>query len=99
MELIIIGMLIVSILICATFFSKGKPRKSKFIVWGLTIMLGLAPLLSWIISISYTMVDDNPWTGILLLLILFPTIFLIGFILLLIGIFLRQNKMKETIKM
>ncbi|WP_078379877.1 hypothetical protein [Sutcliffiella halmapala] len=71
----------------ALAFTNGKSKKRKFIVWGITTMLAIAPFLSWIISILYGIYEKEGFAAIGLMMILFPLFFLVGIILLLIGIF------------
>ncbi len=63
-----------------------KSNKQKYIVWGLLTAFLFAPFLGW--SISLTISDGFGALGIAL--ILFPGIFLLGIILLLIGIFKKK---------
>jgi hypothetical protein len=76
----------------AYIFTKGKTKKKKYIIWGITTMVAIAPCLAWTISIAYTMIEGNPWAGIALLAILFPLLFIIGLILLLVGIFKKAGR-------
>ncbi|WP_256942361.1 hypothetical protein [Bacillus sp. OV166] len=34
-------------------FSKGKSTKRKYIIWGITIMVAIAPFLSFSIGLTY----------------------------------------------
>lgn len=75
----------------ALHFSKGKTKKRKYIVWGITTMLVIAPLLSWLISISYGISVGDGFAAIGLLMLLFPLIFLVGIILLVVGAFSKKQ--------
>ncbi|WP_431810958.1 hypothetical protein [Lysinibacillus sp. FW12] len=51
-----IGMVIVTLLLVMSIvfmIGLGKSKKTKCIIWGITIMIVIAPLLSWLIAIPY----------------------------------------------
>lgn len=68
----------------------GKTKKRKRIVWGVITMLVFSPLVSWLVSIAYATIEGSGWAGVALMMLLLPLIFLIGLILLLIGIFKKE---------
>lgn len=49
----LIILLLALILVIPFIFSIGKSTKTKWIIWGITIMLVIAPLLSWIIAMIW----------------------------------------------
>lgn len=69
--------------------SKGKSQKRKYIVWGITTMLAIAPFLSFSVGLSYAFIVQNGWAAMIMWL-LFPIIFVIGLCLLLVGIFKKK---------
>jgi cytochrome bd-type quinol oxidase subunit 2 len=75
----------------AYHFSEGKSKKRKYIIWGITTMVAIAPFLSFSIGLTYAMIVKNGWAA-LIMWYLFPLIFIIGLIMLMVGIF----KKKET---
>ena len=78
--------------VAAVFLASGKSRKMKFIVWGLTTMIVIAPIFSWLVSISFAIIVEDGFAGIGLMVLMFPVIFLIGIILLLVGIFTKTKQ-------
>ncbi|WP_246042025.1 hypothetical protein [Robertmurraya kyonggiensis] len=74
--------------------TKGKSKKRKYIVWGITTMFALAPFFSFAIGLSYAFIVQNGWAGMIMWL-LFPIIFIIGLGLLLVGIFKRNWAVTE----
>ncbi|WP_026564896.1 hypothetical protein [Bacillus sp. UNC41MFS5] len=74
-------------------FSKGKSKKRKYIIWGITIMVAIAPFLSFSIGLTYAFIVRNGWAA-LIMWVLFPIIFILGLIVLLVGVF--KEKGKET---
>lgn len=70
--------------------SKGRSQKRKYIIWGITTMIAIAPFLSFSIGLIYANIVRNGWAA-LIMWYLFPLIFLIGFIMLLVGIFKRKS--------
>ncbi|MEH7333077.1 hypothetical protein V7161_10595 [Neobacillus drentensis] len=74
-------------------FSKGKSKKRKYIICGITIMVAIAPFLSFSIGLTYAFIVRNGWAG-LIMWILFPIIFILGLIVLLVGVF--KEKGTET---
>jgi len=81
-------------LAAAVFFSNGKTKKRKYIIWGITLMVAIAPFLSFSISLTYAFIVNNGWAA-LIMWILFPIIFIVGFTLLLIGIFKKENSLSS----
>lgn len=59
-------------------------------------MIAVAPLFSWLISIAYASIEGSGWAGIALLSIMLPTLFLIGLLILLVGVFRKKDT--ETVE-
>jgi len=76
----------------AYLLSEGKSKKRKFIVWGITLMLVISPFLSFGIGLTYGFAVRDGWAIPGTIIILFPIGFIIGLIMLLVGVF----KKKET---
>ncbi|WP_163103519.1 hypothetical protein [Peribacillus alkalitolerans] len=74
----------------AFYLSKGKSKKRKYIVWGITTMLAIAPFLSFSIGLTYAIIVENGWAA-MLMWILFPVIFISGLILMLVGLFRKKS--------
>ena len=72
--------------LAAYFLSIGKTRKRKYIVWGIVTMIAIAPFLSFSIGLSYAIMEENGWAA-LIMFYLFPIIFVVGLILMIVGIF------------
>ncbi len=88
---IVIAILIVLVGLIAAFqLSEGKSKKGRYIIWGFTIMLAIAPFLSFLIGVIYGIMVRNSWAA-LLMMYLFPSMFIIGLIVLLIGIFKKNE--------
>lgn len=88
---IAIGIIILALVI-GYQISKGKSKRRKFIVWGITTMLGIAPFFSWIVGIAVGINVGDGFAGGAIMVLLFPLIFFIGLILLLIGILKKESK-------
>jgi hypothetical protein len=89
---ITIAIIIIAVaLIIAYMLSNGKPRKRKFIVWGVTTMLAIAPLFSWVVSILYAINEGDGFAGVALIALMFPFLFLVGLVILLMGIFKKSK--------
>ena len=71
--------------------SKEKTKKRKYIVWGIALMLAIAPFLSFAIGLTYAVIAKNGWAALIMWYI-FPIIFVIGLIVLVIGIFKREER-------
>lgn len=71
--------------------SKGKTIKRKYIVWGITLMLIISPFLSFAIGLTYGFIIENGWAIAGTIMILFPIGFIIGIIMLLVGIFKKEE--------
>ncbi|MDN4492538.1 hypothetical protein [Ureibacillus aquaedulcis] len=68
------------------YINLGKSKKRKFMVWGVTAMLLIGPLVSYIIGVIYATFVDNGFSGMALSGIVFSIIFIIGLTVSLIGI-------------
>ncbi len=88
------GIAIIGALI-AYQLSKGKTKKRQYIVWGITLMLAISPFLSFAIGLTYAAITENGWAALIMWYI-FPVIFVIGLIVLLIGIFKKKEHRKEA---
>lgn len=84
-------------LVLAFYFTLGKSKKRKFIVWGIITMIAIAPFFTWLISISFAIIVGDGFAGIGLMMIMFPILFIIGIILLLVGVFIKpkQEQLKD----
>ncbi|OZB93052.1 hypothetical protein CJP46_23040 [Paenibacillus sp. XY044] len=72
--------------------SKGRSAKRKYIVWGITTMLPVAFVFSWLVALLYgDWVAHDGFAALGLLMILMPLFFLTGVILLLIGLFMKEK--------
>ncbi|WP_160725643.1 hypothetical protein [Bacillus sp. USDA818B3_A] len=71
--------------IIAYQLSKGQSKKRKYIVWGITTMIAIAPFLSFSIGLTFAFIVRNGWAS-MIMWVLFPIMFLLGLILLLVGV-------------
>ncbi|WP_234402386.1 hypothetical protein [Oceanobacillus damuensis] len=75
------------IIILAFIGSKDRQEKWKYIIWGVTTMIAIAPLSSFIIAIIYAIYVADGFAGVAVLGLLFPVFFLVGLVVLIIGIY------------
>ncbi|SES18609.1 hypothetical protein SAMN04487944_12267 [Gracilibacillus ureilyticus] len=76
--------------IVASQLSKGKTKKRKYIVWGITLMVAISPFLSFALGLTYAVIEKSGFAALIAFYI-FPVIFLIGLIMLLVGIFKKNE--------
>lgn len=88
--LVLIGLILG--VVVALFTSKNKPKKAKMMICGLTLMIVVAPLFSWLVSQLYGIFEESGWAAVALSAILFPVIFLVGLIVLLTGVFQKKKE-------
>jgi cytochrome bd-type quinol oxidase subunit 2 len=81
----------------AHIFTKGQSRKRKYIIWGIANMVAIGPFLSFAIGITYAIIEGNGWAG-MLMWVVYPIIFVIGLIQLIIGIFMKKSSHKNNYK-
>src|SRR5690625_4270505 len=74
----------------AYLLSIGKSNKSKYKVWGVAIIVPISLPLAYSIGITFAYIEGNPWAT-MLVLVIFPVIFVIGLIILLVGIFKKDE--------
>lgn len=60
-------------------------------------MLAIAPFLSFAIGLTYAVITEDGWAKFLIMWYIFPIIFVIGLIVLLIGIFKKKEQKKKQI--
>ncbi|MEY9973431.1 hypothetical protein ABH966_003831 [Lysinibacillus sp. RC46] len=83
----VIALLIVLIGLIAGFqLTEGRSEKGNYIVWGIITMIAFAPFLSFVIGVMYGIVVKNSWATSIMMF-LSPLIFVIGLIILLLGIY------------
>ncbi|TMN23046.1 hypothetical protein [Lentibacillus cibarius] len=76
--------------VIAYLLSEGKPKKTKYKVWGIALMLPISPALAFSIGLTYAVIVKNGWAALMMWYI-FPLIFIIGLIMLLVGIFSKEE--------
>ena len=86
MEILISLLFVCMGVIIAAILTKESSVKRKYKVWGLMLILVIAPFLSFSLGLVYANLEQNGWAAVLMF-ILFPILFLIGLIILLMGIF------------
>ncbi|MFT9820623.1 hypothetical protein [Lysinibacillus sp. NPDC056185] len=83
----VIALLIVLVGLIAGFqLTEGRSEKGNYIVWGIITMIAFAPFLSFVIGVMYGIVVKNSWATSIMMF-LSPLIFVIGLIILLLGIY------------
>ncbi|MFC3039212.1 hypothetical protein ACFOGI_02985 [Virgibacillus xinjiangensis] len=88
---IVIGYAIALLGAVAAFqLSKGKSKKRKYIVWGTALIVPISQALSFAVGLSYAFMVENGWAALIMWYI-FPILFLIGLVMLLVGIFKREG--------
>ncbi|MEH7348952.1 hypothetical protein [Gottfriedia acidiceleris] len=81
----------------ALVFTIGQSRKRKYIIWGIANIVAIGPFLSFAIGVTYAIIEGDGWAA-MLMWVLYPIIFLIGLIQLIIGIFMKKNSDKNIFK-
>lgn len=74
----------------AYYVSREKSKKRKYMVWGIALMLAISPFLSFAIGLTYAVIVGNGWAGLIMFYIS-PVIFIIGLVMLLVGIFKKEE--------
>ncbi|MFJ7185995.1 hypothetical protein [Lysinibacillus xylanilyticus] len=86
----VIALLIVLVGLIAGFqLTEGRSEKGNYIVWGIITMIAFAPFLSFVIGVMYGIVVKNSWATSIMVY-LSPIIFVIGLILLLLGVYKKR---------
>lgn len=88
----VIALLIVLVGLIAGFqLTEGRSEKGNYIVWGIITMIAFAPFLSFVIGVMYGIVVKNSWATSFMMF-LAPIIFVIGLIILLLGIYKNDKE-------
>lgn len=85
------GLILIAALFIAYQLSKGKSKKRKYIVWGITTILAIAPTLSFLVGWLFVFIFQDPWAGIGTFALALPVTIIIGIVILLIGIFTKKQ--------
>ncbi|MGI2329326.1 hypothetical protein [Planococcus sp. YIM B11945] len=88
--LVLIGLILG--VVVAFFISKNKEKNIKRTIWGITLMIVVAPLFSWLVSQLYGIYEESGWAAVALSAILFPVIFLVGLIVWLTAVFQKKKE-------
>ncbi|MFF2754124.1 hypothetical protein ACFVR1_10320 [Psychrobacillus sp. NPDC058041] len=67
-----------------------KSIKRKLIIWGLITMFIITPFLGWIISIIVGIIEGDGFAAVGMMMLLFPLFFVIGLVLLIVGIVRKE---------
>ncbi|MEK3796976.1 hypothetical protein MHI18_01770 [Peribacillus sp. FSL H8-0477] len=89
--LIICGLIIAGFTPLVLYLCKGKTYKVKMILWGITTMIIFAPILSWSLAISIAVIVKDGFAAVALIALFFPTIFITGLVILLVGLFKKKK--------
>lgn len=76
--------------------TKGKTTKRKCIVWGIFIMVGFNPFLTFLISIPVGLAVGDGFAAVGMMMLLLPAFFIIGLITLLAGIFDTSSSVEKV---
>lgn len=71
--------------------SKGQSIRRKRIVWGILIMIGLNPFVSWLVGICFAIFAREGFAGMGVMVILFISMFFIGAIILISGLLTKAD--------
>ncbi|MEK4385732.1 hypothetical protein MKZ25_07970 [Solibacillus sp. FSL W7-1464] len=71
--------------------TKGQSIRRKRIVWGILIMIGLNPFVSWLIGICFAIFAGKGFAGMGMMVILFIGMFFIGAIILISGLLTKAD--------
>lgn len=86
-----IGSLAISLIVCLAL-SIGMFKDKKYIVWGIFTMFVFSPLLTWIVSTLYGISVGDGFAAVALMMVMFPSLFLVGIVILLVGIYRFKTK-------
>jgi len=84
--------ILVLAIVLAGYMSRNKTTKKKFVVWGITAIIAIAPLASWIAGMLFGMDGEDGFLGFTVMIYGFVLIEVIGFVLLYFGIFKRMKR-------
>lgn len=88
---IVIGYIIAfSGVLAASVISLDKPQNKKYMVWGIVLMIPISPAFAFAAGLSLAVIVGSGWGGMIMWYI-FPIIFIIGLVMLLIGIFKKEE--------
>lgn len=71
--------------------TKDQSKRRKRIVWGIMVMIGLNPFVSWLIGICFAIFAREGFAGMGIMVFLFVGLFIIGAIILIIGLFTKVD--------
>lgn len=78
--------------------TKHQSKRRKRIVWGIFIMIGLNPFVSWLIGICFAIFVEEGFAGMSVMVILFVGFFIIGAIIFISGLFTKIDKEQASPK-
>lgn len=84
--------ILVLAIVLAGYMGRSKPTKKKFVIWGIAIIIAIAPLVSWIAGIIFGMDEGDGFVGFTVMIYGFVLLEVIGFVLLYLGIFKRMKR-------
>jgi amino acid transporter len=74
----------------AFLLSIDKPKNKKYKVWGIALMVPISPALAFAIGLTYAVSVGSGWAGLIMWYI-FPFVFIVGLVMLLVGIFKKEE--------
>ncbi|WP_144838650.1 hypothetical protein [Metaplanococcus flavidus] len=74
----------------AFLLSINKPKNKKYKVWGIALMIPISPAFAFATGRTYAILTENGWAALVMWYI-FPFIFIVGLVMLLVGIFNKEE--------
>lgn len=77
---------------CGVKLTLGQSDKRKWLVWGLLLMFGIGPFLSFLVGIGFGVYVGDGFAGGAVMLMLASTFFVGGLMAMIIGILKKNEK-------
>lgn len=73
--------------VVAYLLGRGKSSNGKMVIWGIFLMIPISVALAYSLGVTITYIMNAAWIQIVVWAVAFPILFVIGFIMLLVGKF------------
>ncbi|WP_240793362.1 hypothetical protein [Psychrobacillus vulpis] len=88
--IVLVSLIILGGVFLGFILTLRKSLKRKLIIWGIITMFIITPFLGWIISILVGIIEGDGFAAVGMMMLLFPTFFIIGLVLLIVGFFRKE---------
>lgn len=88
--MLIAGLVMLVSIWLGVILTKGQSNTQKWIMWGLLLILGIGPSISWLLGVVSSVVFEDGFTGMATLIVTYAVLFIVGLLAIVVGLFKKD---------